>query len=312
MRSLTNLNHPLTPMKNKTHAPFFLSSLLLSAGMSHGALTSIIYESFDYTPGGLDGKTAPAGSGLTGNYSRSGSSSNGFNLSASSLSYGAHPTSGGSATHVGPASGAGNHSKAISISTTGAGSLAGNGLLNNDAQVWFSVLQRTSTDTAHDGFAFALGSNPLANNTDFAATGAEGVGFAISNTGNLTARVSTGPTTHTIGTEINRFSLAETILIVGRVSWGDSSNTVVDLFLPDINMNLGSVVSSASATVDQSRFETLSFHTRRQGNADPALATDVGIDEIRFGASLANVMIPEPSTALLGGLGMLCLLRRRR
>ncbi len=299
-------------MKKKIPTPTLLATLLLSAGMSHADL--IIYEPFDYELGNLQGKTANPGTGLTGTYSDTGSSPPDFEVTGTSLSYGSHPTSGGSASYVDSVgSGTGNVSHAVSTLTTGSGSLAGAGLLADGAVLWFSVLQRTTNNTAHDGFAFALATDPLTNNTNFTATGAQGVGFAISSAGNLTARVSTGPSTHTNGANIDRFSLAETILIVGKITWGDSSDTVLDMYLPDTSMNLGSVVSTASASVDQSAFDTLSFHTRRQGSADPTLITNVGLDEIRFGSTLGDVMVvPEPSSALLGGLGLLALLRRRR
>lgn len=285
-----------------------LVTLLLSAGMSHAAL--IIYEPFNDTNATVESNTP--GTGLTGTYSRTSSSSPGFSVSGTSLSYGSQTTSGGSASFVAPATTAtGNMTNSISTLTSGPNSLAGNGLLADGATLWFSVLQRTTNDTIHDGFALALGTDPLTNNTNFTVAAAQGVGFAISSTGNLTARVTTAATTHANGTNINRFLLAETILIVGRITWGATSDTV-DLYLPDTSMNLGAIQSTATANVDQSVFDTLSFHTRWQGSTTAGQNTDVGLDEIRFGSSLSSVMIPEPSSALLGVLGMLALLHRRR
>ncbi len=293
---------------NSIHSTL-LVTLLLSAGMSHATL--IIYESFNDLNATVEGNTP--GTGLTGTYTRTSSSSPGFSVSATSLSYGSLTTSGGSASFVAPATTAtGNMTNAISTLTSGSGSLAGNGLLTDGATLWFSVLQRTSNNTIHDGFALSLGTDALTNNTNFTATAAQGVGFAISSTGNLTARVSTAASTHVNGTNINRFSLAETILIVGRITWGATGDTV-DLYLPNTSMELGAIQSTATANVDQSLFDTLSFHTRWEGSTTAGANTDVALDEIRFGSSLGDVMvIPEPSSALLGVLSTFTLLFRRR
>ena len=290
--------------KDRYH--FIPPMLLLSVGMSHAAL--IIYEPFDDLNSTVQGNTP--GTGLTGTYTSTGSTSPGFNVSGTSLSFGLQPTSGGSATFVGStaSTGSGNMSNTISTLTSGSGSLAGNGLLADGATLWFSVIQRTTNNTGDDRFAFALATDGLASNTNLAA--GQGIGFAISNSGNLTARISTASGTHTNGANISRFGLAETILIVGKITWG--ATDTVELYLPNTSMALGSVQSTATAAVDQSLFDTLSFHTRLENNVTPGLNTNVGLDEIRFGSSLGDVLIPEPSSALLGGLGLLALLRRRR
>lgn len=58
--------------------------------------------------------------------------------------------------------------------------------------------------------------------------------------------------------------------------------------------------------LDQSAFDTISYTTRGSGGGDL-------IDEIRFGSDFdAVAVIPEPAAAMLGGLGFLLLLRRRR
>ena len=62
------------------------------------------------------------------------------------------------------------------------------------------------------------------------------------------------------------------------------------------------VVALPASNVRYVRFNIL---TAGSGNA----VEYVGLNEVRFGGVLA---VPEPSAALLGGLGMLALLRRRR
>ena len=293
--------------KNRYH--FILPVLLLSAGMSHAAL--IIYEPFNDTNSTVQSNTP--GTGLTGTYTSTGSTSPGFAVSGTSLSYGSQPTSGGAASFVGTtaSAGSGNAANAVGLVTSGSGSLAGNGLLTDGATLWFSVMQRTTNNAPDDRFAFSLGSDPLTSNTSYGVAAAQGVGFQMSSAGLLSARFSTASGTHVNGATINRFSLATTILIVGKITWG--ATDTVELYLPDTSGVLGSVVSTTSSAVDQTAFDNLSFFTRIENRATAdGTNTNVGLDEIRFGSTLGDVLIPEPSCALLGGLGLLALLRRRR
>jgi hypothetical protein len=274
---------------------------MISTGVTNAAL--VIHEPFAQTAGSLLNKPASS-TGLTGNYTSNGGSGNFTVTTGTSLSYGSQTTSGGQVSYVAPntnSTGNISHSAGIASSTL-------SGLLDDGDVLWFSVLQRTTNNTSDDRFAFALSSDPLVANTNFGA--GQGVGFAISNTGNLTARISTAASTHSNGASIDRFSLQSTILIVGRITFGTTDT--MDLFLPGTNMDLGSVQSTVSAAVDQSLFDTVTFHTRLQGSTTLGANTDVGLDEIRFGTTQADVLIPEPSSALLGGLGLLVLLRRRR
>lgn len=269
----------------------------------------VIYEPFAQTTGALTGK--PGGTGTTGNWTKGGGLSGDFQVTTTGLSYGSQPTSGGAVSFVAPSSGTGNISQHIAIP-----SATLSGLLDDGDVLWFSVLQRTTNNAADDRFAFALSAEGLAGNTNFAngAAADEGIGFAMTSAGLLSARVSTDNAAHVNGATINRFGLAETILIVGKITWG--ATDTVELFLPDINLNLGAVQSTATAAVSQSLFDTLTFHTRLQGATSPG-NTNVGLDEIRFGTQLADVLVtavivPEPATATLGLLAAGGLMLRRR
>ncbi len=95
-------------------------------------------------------------------------------------------------------------------------------------------------------------------------------------------------------------------MFYGMIEWApNGTNDTVTLFKSDTNNNITSFsqISTVSVDVDESQFTTLHIAGQQISS----------IDEIRFGTTLASVgVIPEPSTALLGGLGFLALLRRRR
>jgi len=95
-------------------------------------------------------------------------------------------------------------------------------------------------------------------------------------------------------------------MFYGKIEWApNGSDDIFTLFQSDTDNSEGSFtqISSVSVDVDESLFTTL--HVSGQQISS--------IDEIRFGDSLASIgVIPEPSAALLGGLGTMLLLRRRR
>ena len=80
-----------------------------------------------------------------------------------------------------------------------------------------------------------------------------------------------------------------------------------EISLPVDVPGLGAGWSKTMTGVNQTLFDTISMQQRNSGSAQI-------YDEIRFGASFADVVVavPEPRAALLGGLGLLALLRRRR
>jgi hypothetical protein len=82
------------------------------------------------------------------------------------------------------------------------------------------------------------------------------------------------------------------------------TNDTLTLYTPGTDLVLGSAISTYEGIVSQDSFDTLFF------SADQSVGV---LDEIRVGSSYADISpIPEPSAALLGGLGALLLLRRRR
>jgi hypothetical protein len=62
------------------------------------------------------------------------------------------------------------------------------------------------------------------------------------------------------------------------------------------------------ATLAADKFDTATF-----GGSGDTTDSYYAVDDMRYGASYLDVVpVPEPSTTLLGALGFLALLRRRR
>lgn len=104
-------------------------------------------------------------------------------------------------------------------------------------------------------------------------------------------------------------------------STGVAANTTVHLFVVKFDLSATALSDSVTVWVDP----TLGFGDAAGGTTvsgkdftwDRLALSDydgnsANWDEIRFGTDFNAVTIPEPGAALLGGLGMLALLRRRR
>lgn len=251
---------------------------------------------------------------------------------ASNLTYGSLVTSGSAVV----ATGYNASSPRIGVNAT-----ALSGLLNDGGELWMSFLYRTGTSAASNSrFAIALGDSYMSSNGSLfdedatPATAEQAIGFALpfgggrggipmiwdTNTydgGNINnnATLTTTTAPGLIGTSVAGFTPADntTYLFVLHAQWGadGATNDTVTLYAPGTNLALGAAVATYQAIVSQDSFDILSF------TADQNLGV---LDEIRVGASFADVtpaipepsVIPEPSTALLAGLGLLALLRRRR
>jgi len=289
-----------------------ITGLGLAAFASSANGAALIYEPFaqDFSVNSdLNGKTG--GSGLTPNtWSDNGT----VTVQAESLSYGNLEHTGGQARLV--TSGGTD----AFITTTNV--LATNGLLNDGSTLWFSMMYRKEGGGgSNEKSGFAFGTDRLDgafNGTNMVSTnGGNGLGF-IANNDNLTAARWSGGGNGTTG--LGGFditpgieTLPQTVFIVGRIQWGAAlADETLTLWLQDTGTLDGSTAPTGTgsvqtlADVSQSAFNTISMTVRNAGG-------DQIYDEIRFGATYADVApVPEPSAALLGGLGFLALLRRRR
>lgn len=253
------------------------TAVTITAMVGSASAAVVIHEPFG-TTGAISGQAG--GTGLSGNWSGSGT------VTTGSLSYGTLPTSGGKLSFSGVSL------ANVSLGTT----LSSAGLMNDGATLWFSAL------VVRDTLVFAIGSNAVASQNTISNGGdRDAIGFRIQNGSDLnTIDFNNGAFTRTGAGSL----AAGTHLVVGSITWGATSDTIT-LYTPDANLNIGSAVGSQVANVNQSGFTLLSI----RGNSSTA-----AFDEIRFGASYDDVIgvVPEPATALLVGLGIMLLLRRRR
>lgn len=294
---------------------------LLAISSAHSA--AVVYESFQFSPPDTTLTGNPGGTGLSGNWTVASTATQ-----TSNLTYGSLVTSDSAIL----ASGYNTSSARVGI---GASTLSG--LLSDSGGLWMSFLYRYGSSATNTRFAIGLGDSYLSANGNLfdedsnAATAEQAIGFAaVYNTGNGDIPMIwdsntydggningdptfvTPPTTNpgltsgsAAGYGLNPTS-DTTYLIVLHAQWGadGSTNDTVTLYTPGADLTLGAPVATYQAIVSQDSFDTLFF------TADQTIGT---LDEIRIGASYADVApIPEPSVALLGGFGLVALLRRRR
>jgi hypothetical protein len=287
-------------MRPRNLNPIILVNAALAiASMSHGA--TVIYEPFTFIGADTVLNANAGGTGLSGNWNAAA-----YNKDTG-LTYGTLPTSGDSVRVSG-----GWSSAQVGINTGATGYSA---LLANGGEMWFSMIMQVGA--TNNRSYFALSNNGVGgSNGDL--SGGYGVGFGLASNGVFYANVwddveagnwggnnLTGVPTGDVATTTGTGTVA-THFVVGRVQWGANSaaNDTVTLYLPGTDRLLGSAVSSSTGVItDQSGIDLLGFQNLTNFNV---------FDEIRVGATSADVgIIPEPSAALLGGLGMLALLRRR-
>lgn len=289
-------------MKMKSQTPVLsIAALAMIVGAVNAAAAAVIYEPFSQSTRSIDGR--PGGDGLSGNWTSSGAG-----LASPSLAY-------GSPTELATA---GNKLSFSSgrFATVGVGTgLSTGGLLANGSTLWFSfLLDPDDLSSTNDNAGFAFGTQSVSADdgipmADSALDPGNGVGVSWDNGARLHASQWTSGTRATNGTT-STISLTMVTLVVGSITWGatDGDNEVIKIYLPGNDLLQPTALEAYSiAAKTQSDFDTISF--ARKGETDER---DF-LDEIRFGASYGEVLaIPEPSAALLGGLGLLALLRRRR
>jgi len=291
-----------------------LTLLAIAAGSLNATL--IVHEDFAYdvgNGGGITGNTT--GTGLSGTWSGSGS----WVDQNSSTSYGSLQTSGGSAY-----SGTGWAAVTADVDTTSGNVLGNAGLLANGGELWFSMTIDVIAANSDHRFFFALTDGFTSGTTagNGSITGNAGIGFGLAGNeifygnvwddaeaggwGNNLTGAPTGNLTTTTGTGTTGTA---TYFVVGHAQWGATAtdNDLVTLYLPGTNLALGTAVSTSQGIIaDQSGFDQIGFSNLR---------ADITVDEIRIGASYADVSpVPEPSSfALLAGcFGLTWVMLRRR
>ncbi|MFZ9938032.1 MAG: beta strand repeat-containing protein, partial [Luteolibacter sp.] len=266
--------------------------------------TAVVYEPFAYSQATLNGASGTNEKGFSDPWVAHNDTKLGANLPYGSLlSQGAG---------VGNLTGGQNRfggSRALDASA-----LAGNGLLEDGATLWFSVNMGYGSggNRTNARLMLMLGTEsllaaPTGARYYFPTPGATGLGVflcrytsGIARNGIMVAThvrdSSFGENTnvnnatfqnHVYGTGLGTSILPSTpntnvdyAFIVGRIQWGAESDTI-ELFRPDQNMvvDLNNPHSTLTVDVDQSGYDTISF----------ARGDIVVMDEIRFGATYSSV-----------------------
>lgn len=288
------------------------AALVASALPASAALA--VYEPFNYSTGALAGNSGATGlDTVTGWFS---SGSNQQSVTSSGLSFTGLSTTGNKAERTSAPGGA--HS-GITLTST-----AQTALTQSDTSIYFTFLVRTDRFSAgNENLTLAFGTDSLDTSTgadggNQASIGGTGNGFGFSidsvTSGNpfrFSAYKSVGGTDSISedidGTYFDSGTTPATFLVAGQIDWAATGNDTLSLFnITDVTATSApTAFATMTADFDQTTFDTISFESRQ-------IAV---IDEIRFGTEWSDVglsIIPEPSAMLLGGLGTLLLLRRRR
>ncbi len=262
-----------------------------------GQETALVYEPFDYPAGVvLGGQGGTSEIGLTGTWTASADTK----VSANPLGFGGIITDGGSISELNGSVNRFGGARAVNSSA-----LTGNGLLDDGAELWFSVIMGYDTggNVTNSRLAFALANSQFSaanfnyNINNEGAQLGSGLGVTLGRFSGANGRIAatqfrdsttgTGFAGNIFGTEHNAgFVGGSSGLIVGKIVWG-AANDTIEIYRPDSNLNLGAVVSTLTVSVDQSTFDTITF----------ARGDKVVLDEIRFGKSFADVLGPATDTA---------------
>lgn len=289
----------MSRFKSKAFAASAIAALGLVTSSTQAA--PLIYEPFDDADPSLNGNTT--GTGLTGNWS------GGWAVQAGSYSYGTLQTQGNKAQIN-----SGRTGNQADIGST----LSDANLMDDGETLWFSVLILTqSAVSGNMDFGFSIGTNGLGGSNNIpmgdGGDGGQGVGLSVKN-GAIQATIWDATDGGNGAERVGGLGLAnpddygKVFLIVGEIIWGTGGGAdTINLYAPNTDLNLGSVVSTHSEVLNQANFDRISF-------ANKADNLPVGVDEIRFGAESSDVLIavPEPGSLALLGLGGLLIARRRR
>ena len=254
----------------------------------------LIYEGFNDLDPTLNGNTP--GLGLTGTWSAE------CLVEDRSLTYGRLAYSGGRAVpNMAITNGVINNE--IGTGNT----LLDAGLLDDGATLWFSTLivkaPDTSDNTNERKIYFTLGTGGADAFDRIGGNTGSGWGIVVNRSNNGVSDQIRGWNNGSDGaggafgsSNSSWVPEGETLLAVGKITWGQFGTTqdVFEVYVPDLDLNLGSPVATLSADFDQKGdsnaanvFDTISCAAQRGGPNQNAVPE---FDEIRFAATSAGVL----------------------
>lgn len=277
------------------------ASLVALASLGDLTASPVVYEPFAYPAGPLDGARGKAEVGLSGQWVAETEGVHAIFLGDDSLK-GSHATSGGAVIQTSPGVNKFGGARAI----TG---LQGSGLLEDGATLWVSVVMGYGAggSPSNARLALALGNAQFNKEKanywidDSEGLVGSGVGLKLCRVEDINGRVvatqfkdeasgdfTSGNNDGNWTGEGLEIEAGEHALYVLKIQWGESSVSpeVLTVYRPNLNLEIGEPVSLLTDfTVDQKSYDTLSF----------ARGDSVVLDEIRMGASLADVLPADPT-----------------
>ncbi|MBK8094509.1 MAG: hypothetical protein IPK32_21740 [Verrucomicrobiaceae bacterium] len=292
-------------------------ALLCCVGPAPAAV--LILESFNYSAGSANGVATNA-TGLTGNWTagaQGGTSNATANFDATSVTMAGHfAASGGSLiiTNSGPGFGEGGAAAAVTSTITGtslySSSLMSFGSSNGSYFNDWSVEQRFNT-SASGGYTTSSGRNEV-----------RAFGSGSSSTGKGAVSADASEVAQSTGT-----SAANTnYLLVTRYILSGSDITSAQLFAFDATSYASYLANATTGNADSilgtyANYSLTDTATRSLNDFDFLQFTTNGgpigrYDDFRMGTSILDVVnvgsVPEPSRAMLGLVGMVGVMMRRR
>lgn len=308
--------------KSKNHhfmkTPFSVVFIIAAITLQPASAAILIHETFVYSSGAIGGQAANA-TGLSGNWTAGGSLSNGsnatFNIAASSLGFAGHFAADGGSLVM--ANGGGNYGEGAASATVGA-TLTGSSVLFSS-----SIMTLNISGSYFNDWAIEQRFNSAADGNFNTTSGRNLVSsFGSGSSSNRKGGVSSNNSEVTQATGTLSAGTKYLLVTSYAVTGSDITNSTLYAFNESAYASYLANTSVGTAAADLGTYALFSLSdtdTTSLNNFDFLQFSILGgptgqVDDFRLGTQITDVVnvIPEPSTAALGLLGVLGILRRSR